>query len=234
MRSVLPLLLVLILSSTIATDAGAPPIGRAAPATSGSTAGVVQRQTGGAIGELSAREKSELSSIARLIAESPSSPAIKSRWQAYIRRNGSRQMDVKDVHALVQHVMRQSYTESNRDLRSRADKVRYLNEQKKQIRSEVAQQRQSLSANPGLGQAQPDVAGQATGSKLALQGPALQLPHKTKIVQQPTQETLGDDADLRTLELQDTLQRQQQLLQLMSNISKMLHDTAMAIIRNMK
>ncbi len=231
MRSVLPLLLVLILSSTIATDAGAPPIGRAAPATSGSTAGVVQRQTGGAIGELSAREKSELSSIARLIAESPSSPAIKSRWQAYIQRNGSRQMD---VGALVQHVMRESYAQSNRDLRSRADKVRYLNEQKKQIRSEVAQQRQSLSANPGLGQAQPDVAGQATGSKLALQGPALQLPHKTKIVQQPTQETLGDDADLRTLELQDTLQRQQQLLQLMSNISKMLHDTAMAIIRNMK
>jgi len=231
MRSVLPLLLVLILSSTIATDAGAPPIGRAAPTTSASTAGVVQRQTGGAIGELSAREKSELSSIARLIAESPSSPAIKSRWRAYIQRNGSRQMDVK---AFVQYVMRESYAEVNRDLRSQADKVRYLNEQKKQIRSQAAQQRQSLSTNPRLGQAQPDVARQATGSKPALQGPALQLPHKTKIVQQQTLKTVGEDASLEQLQLQNVLQKQQQVMQQMSNISKMLHDTAMAVIRNMK
>jgi hypothetical protein len=43
--------------------------------------------------------------------------------------------------------------------------------------------------------------------------------------------TIGDDAQLATIELQNALQRQQQILQTMSNISKMLHDSAVAIIR---
>ena len=44
-------------------------------------------------------------------------------------------------------------------------------------------------------------------------------------------ETLGDDAQLANIDLQNALQKQQQTLQTMSNVSKILHDTAMAIIR---
>ena len=47
-------------------------------------------------------------------------------------------------------------------------------------------------------------------------------------------ETIGDDAQLAYLNLQSALQKQQQALQLMSNVQKMLHDTTMAIIRNLK
>lgn len=43
--------------------------------------------------------------------------------------------------------------------------------------------------------------------------------------------SIGDDAQLANVDLQNMLQKQQQTLQMMSNISKMLHDTAMAIIR---
>ncbi len=43
--------------------------------------------------------------------------------------------------------------------------------------------------------------------------------------------SVGDDAQLANVDLQNMLQKQQQTLQMMSNISKMLHDTAMAIIR---
>ena len=43
--------------------------------------------------------------------------------------------------------------------------------------------------------------------------------------------SIGDDAQLANIELQNRLQKQQQTLQTMSNVSKMLHDTAMAIIR---
>jgi hypothetical protein len=43
--------------------------------------------------------------------------------------------------------------------------------------------------------------------------------------------TVDDDAQLANVELQSILQKQQQTLQMMSNISKMLHDTAMAVIR---
>jgi hypothetical protein len=40
-----------------------------------------------------------------------------------------------------------------------------------------------------------------------------------------------DDAQLAYVDLQNMLQKQQQTLQMLSNISKMLHDTAQAIIR---
>jgi hypothetical protein len=41
----------------------------------------------------------------------------------------------------------------------------------------------------------------------------------------------ADDSQLANVDLQNTLQRQEQLLQMMSNISKSLHDTAQSIIR---
>jgi|SRR5215208_8480286 len=43
--------------------------------------------------------------------------------------------------------------------------------------------------------------------------------------------SVGDDAQLANVDLQNILQKQQQTLQMMSNISKMLHDTAQAVIR---
>jgi hypothetical protein len=43
--------------------------------------------------------------------------------------------------------------------------------------------------------------------------------------------SVGDDAQLANVDLQNWLQKQQQTLQMMSNISKMLHDTAMSVIR---
>ncbi len=45
--------------------------------------------------------------------------------------------------------------------------------------------------------------------------------------------SVGDDAQLANIDLQNCLQKQQQTLQMMSNISKMMHDVAMSIIRNM-
>jgi hypothetical protein len=44
---------------------------------------------------------------------------------------------------------------------------------------------------------------------------------------------VGDDAQLANVDLQNVLQKTQQNLQMVSNISKMYHDTAMAIIRKM-
>jgi cytochrome c556 len=41
----------------------------------------------------------------------------------------------------------------------------------------------------------------------------------------------NEDAQLANVDLQNVLQKQQQTLQMMSNISKMLYDTATAVIR---
>ncbi len=43
--------------------------------------------------------------------------------------------------------------------------------------------------------------------------------------------SIGDDAQLANVDLQNALQRQQQTLQMMSNISKMLHDTTLSVVR---
>jgi hypothetical protein len=47
-----------------------------------------------------------------------------------------------------------------------------------------------------------------------------------------TLQSVGDDAQLANVDLQNILQKQQQTIQQMSNMSKLLHDTMMAIIRN--
>ena len=46
-----------------------------------------------------------------------------------------------------------------------------------------------------------------------------------------TLNTIGDDAQLANVDLQNILQKQQQTLQMMSNISKMLYDTAQSFAR---
>jgi hypothetical protein len=43
--------------------------------------------------------------------------------------------------------------------------------------------------------------------------------------------TVGDDAQLANVDLQNMLQKQQQTLQMLSTISKLLYDTAMSVIR---
>lgn len=43
--------------------------------------------------------------------------------------------------------------------------------------------------------------------------------------------SIGEDAQLANVDLQNALQQQQQTLQMLSNISKVLHDTALAIVR---
>ncbi len=43
--------------------------------------------------------------------------------------------------------------------------------------------------------------------------------------------SVGDDAQLASVDLQNILQKQQQTLQELSIISKMVYDTAMAVIR---
>ena len=41
----------------------------------------------------------------------------------------------------------------------------------------------------------------------------------------------GDDAQLANIDMQNMLQKQQQTMQMMSQISKTLHDPAMAVVR---
>lgn len=107
-----------------------------------------------------------------------------------------------DINELVQWVLRESYVSTTEDLRSYAEKVKFYNEAKKQVRDELH------GAREALGEVDSHIDG--------LEG---QL------------NSVGDDAQLTNVDLQDTLHKQQQTLQMMSNISKQVHDAALNLIR---
>lgn len=72
-------------------------------------------------------------------------------------------------------------------------------------------------------QAEPWTEGKACTTKADLQA---YIEHLETTLQQ-----IGDDAQLANVDLQNATQKQQQLIQMMSNLSKSLHDTALAVIR---
>ncbi|HEY7786442.1 MAG TPA: hypothetical protein VIB00_17055 [Pyrinomonadaceae bacterium] len=168
-----------------------------------------------------------------------------------------------DVNALIQEVLRESYLQTTEDLRFYAEKVRYFNQRKKAIREYLSALREFkakvMSATRERGVQlcpgnEKDVAilaelfdQNAQAYKVGEVEHELGIPDRvpqsgTKNMQVLENEirrweeklaTLGDDAQLANVDLQNVLQKQQQTLQMMSNISKMLHDTAMAVIRKM-
>ncbi len=58
------------------------------------------------------------------------------------------------------------------------------------------------------------------------------LPGRGIIIQHRTLPTAGDN--MSNIDLQDRLQKQQQTLQTLSNVSKAMHDTSRSMIRNLK
>src|SRR2546423_921962 len=97
----------------------------------------------------------------------------------------------------------------------------------------------ALDASEALSQAIRDVLRSAEGER----APAIELEEATNRVQsalelfqarlQVVLSSVGDDEQLANVDLQNILQKQQQTLQMLSNISKALYDTAWAVTRKM-
>ncbi len=118
-----------------------------------------------------------------------------------------------DIDALVQWVTRSAYLESVRDLRHKADRMRFYNELKKNIRREIERTTDFIKE---LAKGDEELT-------------AAQIIENLEVILDAVEE----DAQLANVDLQTFLQKQQQLLQLLSNISKLLHDTAMSVIRKL-
>ena len=166
-----------------------------------------------------------------------------------------------DLESLIQQVLRESYLQTTEDLRFYAEKVRYFNQCKKAIRDYLqklrdyrvnvisAAHRRRVDLCRGdendvrvlaevfeecahiysVGDVEyemciPDRVPVAGVNSLASLDKEIERWGERLT-------SLGDDAQLANVDLQNILQKQQQTLQMMSNISKMLHDTAMAVIR---
>lgn len=174
---------------------------------------------------------------------------LTNRWAEYIEAQAG--LGPMDINALVQHVLREAYLQANEDLQFHAEKVRYFNKLKKKIREETRKARQSmLSLTDPSDCTKPHVLTEPYIPKCFANSmmldedcqpvirPCEGEPIKTreKLEEyidelEETLQTVGDDSQLANVDMQNMLQKQQQALQMISNISKQLHDTAMAVIR---
>jgi len=166
-----------------------------------------------------------------------------------------------DPNLLVQWVLRESYLQTTEDLRDYAEKVRYFNSVKKAIREYLqalrkaqADVKASLRGQMSDPCAEPSPSAEAVAQAIAESASdypvdalarELCIPERVPPASVTTLEgfaayirgweeklnTVGDDAQLANVDLQNILQKQQQTLQMLSNISKLLYDTATSVIR---
>jgi hypothetical protein len=204
--------------------------------------------------QLSPQLQAKGQAIAKGIAAGETSSDLQSRWAEYIGQVNTGEGGL-DVNALIQWVLRESYLQNTEDLNFYAQKVKYYNDVKKAIRDEIkrAQTMQTAVIDlqlPNDASAIPNPPGPFTGPVDFENMPEFDANGKPVVSTRPhaaivtkgdldgyikgleeTLSSVGDDAQLANVDLQDKLQKQQATLQMMSNISKMLQDTAMAIIR---
>lgn len=167
-----------------------------------------------------------LSEVSSQLAKGDTAGAM-ATWGESLKTSLSQGPLNMDINALIQDVLRESYMQNTEDLKHFAEKVKHNNEQKKELRGYLQEVRASRSNVSEISGEPPSPSLPSGGSitQGQLENPMAQLGEQLQ--------SLGDDAQLANIDLQNVLQKQQQTLQTMSNVSKLLHDTAKAVIRKM-
>ena len=108
----------------------------------------------------------------------------------------------------MQWVLDQADRENTNERRTHMEQVKSVNEQKKAVLEKLAALRKEAK-NP--------------------------LDHEAEINKwEQKLQSIGDEAQLANVELQSMLEKQQQNMQMMSDTAKMLHETAMQVIREIE
>lgn len=162
-------------------------------------------------------------------------------WAWAMKLQPKKARTAADVNALVGLVLRRAYMDAAADLAGHAERVAFFNELRKRVRDDLRDTREALMAAeaegakvvevPSLLVRTEFVAGRSpvlarTMTKVELAEARARIRKLEQVLQ-----TVGEDAQLANVDLQNVLQKQQQTMQMMSNVSKMLHDTAMSVIR---
>lgn len=173
----------------------------------------------------------ELNNIGKMLASTGSFSAVNERWTRLVESLVIGGQPV-DIWALVQWVLRAAYLESSHLLKIYAEKVSYFNELKKELREELNRAKNQLyywrTSSTFEARFSESLSTRSTAPILITSKE--QLKSYIDFLEEKLA-TLDEDAQLANIDLQNMLQKQQQTLHFMSQISKMLHDTAMAVIR---
>jgi hypothetical protein len=172
--------------------------------------------------------------------------AAETEWAFLVERAARRDDKHKDwihIESWSHYVLGQAYLEPNEDLKHRAEKVRFYHAQNLaalERRAELDDAKRQLDRSAPS--TQTVTVRRLTMSDSFQPGRSAVTFGETEPV---TVESVADELQsavvlcklteeqeqMANIDLQNALQKQQQTMQTMSNVSKMLHDTAMAVIR---
>jgi len=171
-----------------------------------------------------------LSSVRRSLRANPSSPEALAAWEGFVRAGGASSLDPL---ALVQWALRDSYVQQSEELRNRADRVKFFNDQKQAIRDEIERIQLHQCRGEDCPPFQTNARALSTSFGSAFLTSRSQLSAYAAELELQLR-TVDEDSQLANIDLQELVQRMQQNLQAISNIAKAMNDSAMAIIRNFK
>jgi len=175
----------------------------------------------------------DIKMLGSMIARGESNEIILGKWKAMLVGANDRNLD---INALVQSVMREAYLQQTEDLKKYKDKVQHFSETKKKIRDELDKVRKAkiTPGSPPLFKMNITAA-KGTPTIISFQNAGIVKTEQERQdylrALEDKLNSVGDDAQLANIDLQNALQKQQQLVQMISNISKLLNDTAMNVIR---
>jgi hypothetical protein len=180
--------------------------------------------------------------------ESDDLETLQRRWGTFVAAQKSPKS--MDINQLIQWVMREAYVGNTDDLRNHATRVEYYTSLKKQIRAELTRAREFRSTHrSGEGKTakldtpfglhhidvDPDISAEGDYAlrPLTPDGSTESLEEMDAYIKKLDNllSTVGDDSQMAQLDLQNLTQKQAQALNMLSNLSKVMHDTAMSILR---
>jgi len=187
---------------------------------------------------LTTAQRAQLDAIATLLRAGDTRGAT-DRWAAFSTGYFTAATKANSV-SLERWLLRQGVIEQYPAVAIAADRVRFHNEQRREVANELRVLREARSANPTphpvahavltstFTKGAPAVASRVTRTlTVAQMAAAIEQLDKQ-------QQAIGDVAQTAQIDLDNELGRHAQLVQIVSNIAKQLHDTASGIISNMR
>ena len=184
---------------------------------------------------ISPEEMRELKAIGAMIGRGEPKGKVETSWKRLVGR--SKDMDIDKA---VEITLDEAKEEAGRKVKVARDKTQKYDALKKDIHQELGRAR-SLEGRWKEGK--PSHAVYRKVYVLERKDPNKTTIRKGNPISSKAElnqyvkeleghlETVGEDALLAKGDLQNALQKQQQLIQMLSNVSKMLHDTATSTIR---
>lgn len=179
-------------------------------------------------------EQIELKNIGVMLGKGESTSRIQDAWRSLVERSKG-----IDIDAAISFILKEAEIEADRNVQIAKKKVQHYEDLRRNIRDELDKTRSSLTAIEAMKKPKViqrkvfNINPDSTGIKVYNAGNISTNAEIESYINELEEKlsTIGEDQQLAQIDLQNKLQYSQQLVQTMSNVSKMFYDTAMAIIR---